>query len=491
MSNSPKLSSLTEKLLEKRKELSAKTLSGPIDETPNEFRKKLVDLEFEVNDLQAELGRASLAYRNASSTVKVNDVFEHMADDDVLVDYFTYTDGTPKMMAVVAQNKSGRNDIHLVPLGELKTIQDGVAFFREAIQDEDAEEDDLLDTGKYINELVWTPLVPYFNEKTSIYVVPDSILHLLPFDAMINDDGNYLIESMDLKIISSVRDIVVPPLPAAQGEFVIFAGPDYDLDSISENKKKTISAKRRGGSGVDRGMRVASHGLRSLSFEPLDGAEKEGITIKSVSDKQKKESKIYIKVAAEESKLRTFKKPPQMLHIATHGFFLKAEERLKNRLLSVQRGGKQKIPPPGDNPLLRAGLAFAGVNKNAQFLGDIDTDNDGVLTALEVLGINFSGTRLVVLSACETGVGEIHAGEGVYGLRRAFQEAGAESVVSTLWPVSDEGTRRLMTNFYDQLLKGNHPRKALKESQLSLISSEDWNHPYFWSSFVMVSRFEK
>ena len=99
---------------------------------------------------------------------------------------------------------------------------------------------------------------------------------------------------------------------------------------------------------------------------------------------------------------------PEILHIATHGFFLEADDNLRKRLLKLQRGADSHIPPPGDNPLLRAGLAFAGINTNAQFLGDIDTKNDGVLTALEVLDLNLSGTKLVVLSACETGLGEIH-----------------------------------------------------------------------------------
>jgi len=106
---------------------------------------------------------------------------------------------------------------------------------------------------------------------------------------------------------------------------------------------------------------------------------------------------------------------------------------------------------------------------------------------MEVLSLDLAGTELVVLSACETGVGEIHAGEGVYGLRRAFQEAGVKSVVNSLWPVSDEGTRRLMTEFYTQLFQKVPAREALKAAQLKLLQTE-WNHPYYWSAFVLVER---
>ena len=167
---------------------------------------------------------------------------------------------------------------------------------------------------------------------------------------------------------------------------------------------------------------------------------------------------------------------------------MEADDNLRKRLLKLQRGADLQVPPPGDNPLLRAGLAFAGINTNAQFLGDIDTANDGVLTALEVLGLNLSGTRLVVLSACETGLGEIHEGEGVYGLRRSFQEAGVRNVINSFWEVSDAGTQLLMTKFYDKFLAGMSARQAMREARLEMLDDVQWSAPYYWSAFVMVGR---
>jgi CHAT domain-containing protein/Tfp pilus assembly protein PilF len=514
MTQSPALAAKAEALHQKRKQLASLTLSGPTTETPEEFRKTVGNLENELEELQAELGRASLFYHMTSQPVSVENVFSNLEPTEVLVDYIAYKEGdTDKLFAVVAQTDtqkcSGKssctsNQIDMVPLGDLAGIKRAVDIFRETIQDEETEEEDIIETGLDVYKLVWRPLLPYIKTKTSIYIVPDSILHLLPFDAIVNENDNYLIESRDLKILSSSRDLVVAALPEAQGEFLIIAGPDYDLENKKTVESKKIIAAKRG--GLDRGMRI-SHGLRSLSFEPLLGAEVEGKTIKTVSDSftplagAKKEGKnikqtaqnreggsvIFLNREAEETQLRSLKKSPQMIHIATHGFFLQAEERLKRRLLSMQRGGNQTTPPPGDNPLLRAGLAFAGINANAPFLGEIDTDNDGVLTALEVLSLNLSGTRLVVLSACETGVGEIYAGEGVYGLRRAFQEAGVKSVVNSLWPVSDEGTRRLMSSFYQHLFNKVPAGKALKAAQLEMLNSE-WSSPYYWSSFVLVER---
>jgi len=514
LTQSPELAAKAEALNQKRKELASLTLSGPVDEPPEEFRKRTATLEEAVYELQAEMGRASTIYHVASRRVSVEKVFENLQPADALVDYLTYDDNGQKIMAVVVQSEiekcylfmtCRKNRIDMVPLGDLNTIAKSVTWFREAIQDEDAGEEELLGTGSDIFAKAWKPFQRLIGEKKSIYIVPDGALHLLPFDAMIDDNGNYMVQEYDLKVLSSSRDMVVSEMPDAQGEFMILAGPDYDLDDERiKSRKVAIKGKR---SAVGMGLRVASHGLRSLSFEPLDGAELEGKTIKKVSDTFEKlegaeqegkgiqqiaaqgraSSIIYLQREAEEQQLRNLRSAPKMLHIATHGFFLKEEERLKKRLLSLNRGGEMRTPPPGDNPLLRAGLAFAGINSNAPFLGELDTNNDGVLTAMEVLSLNLAGTQLVVLSACETGVGEIHAGEGVYGLRRSFQEAGVKSVVNSLWPVSDEGTRRLMTEFYTQMFKGVPPRKALKTAQLALLKGE-WNHPYYWAPFVLVER---
>ena len=112
------------------------------------------------------------------------------------------------------------------------------------------------------------------------------------------------------------------------------------------------------------------------------------------------------------------------------------------------------------------------------------------MTALEVLSLNLSGTRLVVLSACETGLGEIHEGEGVYGLRRSFQEAGVAEVISSLWEVSDAGTQALMTGFYDRLLTGQPAREALRDAKLALLDTPQWNYPYVWSAFMIVGSYE-
>jgi CHAT domain-containing protein len=185
---------------------------------------------------------------------------------------------------------------------------------------------------------------------------------------------------------------------------------------------------------------------------------------------------------------------PQILHIATHGFFLEDIELVaspdfsstlfdqRSPVADVQlRPGfapPSRTPINTENPLLRSGLALAGFNPRQS-----GTD-DGVLTALEAAGLNLYGTKLVVLSACETGVGEVNNGEGVYGLRRAFTIAGAESQVMSLWKVSDEGTKDLMVSYYQRLLDNEGRSEALRQVQLEMLRSEQYQHPYFWASFI-------
>jgi CHAT domain-containing protein len=175
---------------------------------------------------------------------------------------------------------------------------------------------------------------------------------------------------------------------------------------------------------------------------------------------------------------------PGILHVATHGFFLRDQEirLIGARDLSVdtvQSGGAsdQLI----ENPLLRSGLALAGVN---QRMGHDDQGDDGVLTALEAAGLDLWGTKLVVLSACDTGVGKVKNGEGVFGLRRALSLAGSETQVISLWPVSDLGARDLMTEYYKALERGEGRGDGLRRVQLEMIKRKGRRHPFYWASFI-------
>jgi CHAT domain-containing protein len=171
---------------------------------------------------------------------------------------------------------------------------------------------------------------------------------------------------------------------------------------------------------------------------------------------------------------------PTILHIATHGFFLD-DPASEGR---AARAMREDDATPIVNPLLRSGLALSGANQIKP-----NAEDDGILSALEAAGMDLTGTKLVVLSACNTGVGEVKTGEGVYGLRRALVLAGSETQVLSLWPVSDLGTRDLMIEYYRRLQQGEGRTEALHQAQLKLLRrgagrGQDFSHPYYWASFI-------
>ena len=490
LSNDPLLSDTADALEAARKELAALTLSGPTAETQGRHAEALYELELRVNELQGELGRASVRYRSSIAGVSVDEVAESLGSGAALVDFLMYEDGGEnKVLAAVMVNTESSTRYELVEFSDRAEIESAVLDYREIIQDDLADEDELFELGQIAHEVIWTPITGSIEGMEYVYLVPDGVLNILPFNALINEEEQYLIETTDLHILTSGRDLLPNEFDLASGDYVILAGPDYDADQIVA-AAELAGAKGRRSAALQLGIRGAGSGLRGLNFAPLPGAEEEGRIITDRVSANDGDSDVYFGEAAQENVLVNIEETPEILHMATHGFFLEADDNLRKRLLKMQRSSEVQVPPPGDNPLLRSGLAFAGINRNASLLGDIDTDNDGVLTALEVLGLDLSGTRLVVLSACETGLGEIHEGEGVYGLRRSFQEAGVAEVISSLWEVSDAGTQALMTDLYERILQGTPAREALREVQIAMIDSPEWGYPYVWSAFMIVGSYE-
>ncbi|MGB7444708.1 MAG: CHAT domain-containing protein, partial [Coleofasciculaceae cyanobacterium] len=231
--------------------------------------------------------------------------------------------------------------------------------------------------------------------------------------------------------------------------------------------------------------------IKKLAFDSLPGTEAEADAIAPILP----EVTLLTESKATENALKQLR-GPDILHIASHGFFLEDVELVapadfaSNSFSSDLRtsvllrpGFSPPTPTPKnpanyENPLLRSGIALAGFNSRKS------GQEDGVLTALEVAGLSLRGTKLVVLSACETGVGEVNNGEGVYGLRRALAIAGTESQLISLWKVDDFGTKDLMVQYYQRVLNKEGRSEALRQIQLEMLASNQYQHPFYWASFI-------
>jgi CHAT domain-containing protein len=225
-------------------------------------------------------------------------------------------------------------------------------------------------------------------------------------------------------------------------------------------------------------------------FKPLPGAEAEA---RSVAGLLGSDCILRVGADAREATLKAVVSP-RVLHLATHGFFLSDQEFKRTNGLagdSLLFSGLARQMSSGEdweNPLVRCGIALAGANHASQITNAVA--EDGLLTGLEASLLNLQGTELVILSACDSGTGEVKIGEGVMSLRRAFRIAGAQTVLASHWKVSDQATRLLMTEFIRRWRSGEPRAKAWRESQLSLLHSKEFGNPYFWAAFTLTGQWK-
>jgi CHAT domain-containing protein len=303
-------------------------------------------------------------------------------------------------------------------------------------------------------------------------------LNLIPFAALVDEQNRYLVERFLITYLTSGRDLLRLQV-ARNGRIgpVVLADPAFgEPATIPSRGVASQNSKRSNSEEADRQVDYSQ-----IFFGPLPGVAYEVRALRQLLP----QASFLTKEKANKAALKQLT-GPTILHIATHGFFLEdppsapssADARSSEKQIPNRETRVGKWAARTENPLLRSGLALAGANQGGS------GDNDGVLTALEATGLDLWGTKLVVLSACDTGLGEVKSGEGVYGLRRALVLAGAESQMMSLWPVSDRGTSELMVDYYKNLIRGQGRGEALREVQLLMLHGKARSHPYYWASFI-------
>jgi CHAT domain-containing protein len=479
---SPDDKQLLDDLASARAQLARLTVAGPSATGDDDFASEIAALEDQIRKLEIQLGKKNAAYRAASQPIVLAAVQQAIPRDARLVEIVNFQPWDPRQPYSASQVLGPRRyaafvagrtgDPVLIDLGPAAAIDDAVEQFRRAVSDPD--NDRAAELGHALYALTLAKIAPALGGATRVLVAPDGALNVVPFSALVDDRGEFLIKRTTFTYLTSGRDLLRLGIRTRpQGSGAIFADPRFDAAAAPPAGAVVATT---------RGRRAADLGLQR--WKPLPGTAQEADAV----EQHMRGMVDYRGERATETALKAVH-GPKILHLATHGFFLPDTAPPAGPdagATGAPAGGPGAGVPGGptlssearENPLLRSGLALAGANQL------ISGDDDGILTAMEAAGLDLWGTQLVVLSACETGVGKVTNGDGVYGLRRALVIAGAESLVMSLWQVDDAATRDLMAGYYARLAAGKPRSSALRDVQLEIQGKPKYAHPYYWASFL-------
>jgi CHAT domain-containing protein/tetratricopeptide (TPR) repeat protein len=516
-----------------RTRMAALMLVPPRNGKEVDRRRELDRLESKEQELTRELGRVTNRSIQTATWVDPESVRKVLPAEAVLVEFARFRVCNfqargleplwlpPRYLAWVIP-REGRGEVRVIDLGPAEPIEAAVVSARAALRidpkvrrarsepraeppsmsrrglirprptawDESSSERQTRKPLEALATLILTPLLADIGPARRWVISPDASLWLVPWGALPVGEGKYAIEDHEIGYVVSGRDLVqdasAPPGTVA----FVLADPDFSLDpDQAREAARTLKLPFSSSSSSLLALRGSSSSLNLEAVARLPGTAAEARAIApKLRAFARVEPSVYTDRWALESVFKSFRQP-RVVVFSTHGFFLeerdgKPEERdgLGREVYMPSRG------PALENPLLRCGLLLAGCSHQSE--SAVTDGNDGVLTGMEIVGTDLRGTELVVLSACETGLGQIRNGEGVAGLRQAFQLAGAQTVVATLWQVPDQESAELMSGFFDNLAAGRSKVAALREAQLSQIQSSRTQrgaaHPFFWAAYTVT-----
>jgi CHAT domain-containing protein/Tfp pilus assembly protein PilF len=423
------------------------TLARLYSLSKEELKEQKIDLatlEKEANDMERSLSQQSGDFSKGYSAEKISlaQVAGSLTDQEAILQIIRIRtfdkDFTADSKYAVLVITKGATVPKLVILDNGNQLETRYAkFYRNSIQQKSAD--------TYAYDQYWARIDPALAGKKTIYISTDGVYSQLSLNTLKKTGGDYLLNKYDLIMVGNSKDVLElksrKPSTTKKNAFLL-GFPDYGGDAVAA----------------------------------LPGTKLEIDNIGKILKTGGYQTTPYAQKAATEAVIKSLK-GPSIVHIATHGYF---QPDVEQSAAGIHQENAK------DNPLLRSGLILAGASPTlkGEALPNLESNDNGVLTAYEAMNLSLDGTDLIVLSACETGLGDVRAGEGVYGLQRAFLVAGAKAMVMSLWKVDDAATQALMTNFYTNLAKGGNKAKAFKAAQLQLMTK--YKDPYYWGAFVMV-----
>jgi len=439
-------------LAEVRKRLAHLAMAGgQVDRLALNTRKE---------ELERSLSAQSAQYRDAilAAGASPRALCEALPDGFALADYSYYRDLKDWRYQVYVARAGRCDDLRVVELGRAVAVHDALGEWRDVLDQPDSPASRIDRRGEVVRDLIWTPVEDLMEGVDHVLVVPDGGLTRTPLAALPTADETYLIESHSITYLDHARDVLRDARSLSDGGALAVGSVDYAVVDSSDGEADLRSP-----------LATCTGG----GFEPLPGT---ALEIEDFAERWRKVNKsdplTLTGTGASEPAVVEALQGKAIVHIATHGYFATDECR--------------EAMPTVLNPMARSGLVLAGANNPA----DPAAASDGILTAEEVAALDLSGTNLVVLSACETGLGHIVAGEGVMGLRRSFAIAGVQTVIMSLWSIPDQATSALMAGMYEHLLKrrGSSPSESLRQAQLGILAEQReagavW--PQAWAAFVV------
>lgn len=418
------------------------------------------DADKEVNTRASALGIADLA---EEQEVTWRDVQARLGKKDAAIEVIRVQTSKDTLYAALIVKAGTKDNPELVMLNAPRVLEGkAMNFYRNSILNQ------VEDRSSY--DAFWKPLAGSLKGVRRIYFSADGVYHQINLSTLINPvTGRYLGDELTINAVGSTRDIATTAHANSSGKVGLFGFPSYG------GKASAASEERSFTSAIQAGEWSRYLDSRTGAIPVLPGTREEVESIHGLLGRSHVADEVFVGNDASEVRIKMMR-DPRLLHIATHGFFLAAGSGSASNRAAVS-----------GNPLLRSGLLLADCEPAIRGYRIPDGAEDGILTAYEAMNLFLDGTDLVVLSACETGLGEIQNGEGVYGLQRSFLQAGAHAVMISLWKVDDAATRLLMTSFYEEYLRSGDKTRALDYARKTVRAR--YPQPYYWGAFVLMRAF--